>query len=33
MLIARCDVKEFSDELIDRFINGSKMDIANVVKL
>ena len=32
-LVARCDIKESSDESIARFINGLKMDIASMVEL
>ena len=32
-LMARCDIKESSDESIARFINGLKMDIASVMEL
>ena len=32
-LIARCDIQESIFESIARFINGLKMDIANVVEL
>ena len=32
-LMARCDIKESSDESIACFINGLKMDIASVVEL
>ena len=32
-LMARCDIKESSDESIAHFINGLKMDISSVVEL
>ena len=32
-LMARCDIRESSDESIARFINGLKMDIASIVEL
>ena len=32
-LMARCDIKESSDESIARFINRLKMDVASVAEL